>query len=264
MLQQKTHPVEFITVIDNYNDNDTDDCGNGIVEMMTERYRSVESSVDQGHISQLTLADLYDMEDDNSVCYLTQQPSLSRTYDSCDDSASFDLIADMISDDELSINLVNITLDQPTSQSNFPNSSPTYMNSAQSPITIVNKSLKRNGQDRSSNVLSKLSSRSQRLPEMKNKIKSLKVKYYHQRLEPTKKSEIPCTTDDVTDSNESVACNEYPLDERNLEPSAISMKQSMTETAGEIIFISCTIVFFYVIVMLYRDCVSSIIASTTT
>lgn len=74
--------------------NNDDSC-----DTITHQYHFGDFSCGEGFISQLTLIDEYD-DDNNSVSISARQPSLTSTYG---DSASLDLISRMILNDELSV-----------------------------------------------------------------------------------------------------------------------------------------------------------------
>ena len=98
--QQTKPPVQFITVHDDYYSNSVK--SNNSSEIISELFTPDGSSCEHLQISLLTLANKND-DDDKSASYSACQPSLSRTYDSYDSSASFDLKGEIISIDELSI-----------------------------------------------------------------------------------------------------------------------------------------------------------------
>merc|ERR1719148_368196 len=100
--QRKVHIVKSIAH-DTYCDTSTNMVSSGnnddSCDTITHQYHFGDFSCGEGFISQLTLIDEYD-DDNNSVSISARQPSLTSTYG---DSASLDLISRMILNDELSV-----------------------------------------------------------------------------------------------------------------------------------------------------------------
>merc|ERR1719148_551656 len=105
--QRKVHIVKSIAH-DTYCDTSTNMVSSGnnddSCDTITHQYHFGDFSCGEGFISQLTLIDEYD-DDNNSVSISARQPSLTSTYG---DSASLDLISRMIfNDDSTSVDLIS-------------------------------------------------------------------------------------------------------------------------------------------------------------
>jgi len=214
--QQTKPPIQFITVQDEYNSHFVE--SNNSFEIISELFTLGGSSCGQSQISQLTLANEND-DDDESASWSACQPSLSRTYDSyadsasldlrgeiisndelsidfnCDDSASFDLIGEMISKDELSIDYDDsASLDLIGDMISIDELSIDY-DSSQSPSVIKNKHLSYESPQITPTFAStEISSickasfpLSRRMKDIKSKRRSLGDKYQWHKLEPSMK-----------------------------------------------------------------------------
>lgn len=210
-------------------------------------------------------------QDDISASCSTRQPSLSRTYDSRDD-LSVDLIDMMISDDDLSIDLDNDTLCKPLSPRESRCASIDHTKSALSSITIVKKASRREWH-RSSSVPygptpmtpksapieicteSNPSFRSRKVYDMKNKLRTLEVKYHQQKLEPIRKSVIQQPNLDVVRVSKPIS-KKRSMNRRTKVIKTANLRERVRESAGEIICVNLIIGFFYFIFLLYRDFIS--------
>ena len=106
MQQSNQLPVEYITIKKSYSTKGTVRSRN--------KMAACDNYCDQSHRSHM----VFDNDDDDlSVSYCEPQPSLTRTYDDGNDSDHYDLIADMISYDEISVDLDSTApLNHPVSQ----------------------------------------------------------------------------------------------------------------------------------------------------
>jgi len=186
------------------------DSENISVRRTTEPRRFGGSPREQAQISRTSQLGLVnDVGDTYSMAYSAHQPSLSRTYDSDDDS-SVDIIADMISDDELSIDWKETAPSKHTLQYHSRNAPLGCTNVAQSPIateretlnvssTASHKSIPKVSKSTSTGVSpnAKRFPRSKSLCDIKQKLRSLEVKYHLKQARPIKKSVTPSTNNNV-------------------------------------------------------------------
>jgi len=248
---------------------------NDTYETTTGFSRFDDLSNGDGFVSQLTVIDSYDDDNYTPVPLSAAQPSVTCTYDSDDDSASFDLISHMISNDESSINSDAITENQSTAE---------YLTSAANRIT--RKCLERNrklcpsilcGSIPSASTpacsnrklcstvsqelapLTSIPGTSDRLHKMRNRLRSLEVQYTDQKHAPFIKSttlSIPKDTSTVV--IDSLICNEPHLSRSHTKFDIASLTGTIIESAAEIITINLILCLLYLIFVLYKDAFTKI------
>merc|ERR1719469_910929 len=227
--EQKAHPVEFVSLKSNgkSNRNRSRKTNSDSKKPRTGSFGKFSSfSCEEGFISQLSLMDPDDSFN-TTRCSVTQ-PSVTRTYDTndsddsddSDDDVSVDLIAQMISDDEQSLNLESGTEIRTTakhsddddsvdliaqmisnddqsihSETGTENrSTAEYLTSAAHAIT--RRCLERNRKlyppaSCESTPLTPEPFRSNRVMEMRNRLRSLEVQHNEQKDTPFTKPIIP-------------------------------------------------------------------------
>jgi len=255
----------------------------------------------EGFISQLTVFDPNDDDEFVSGPRSVTQPSITCTYDSDDDddddsAASFDLIAHMISNDEQSGDDVQSVTDEQSinldtrieSQSTIE-----YLKSAAN--TITRKCLERNRMlsgtfsfDSMQSIFSSTSVpstsvpsipvtstpvtltpvsstpvplRSDRLSEMKNKLRSLEIHYKEQKIAPRTESSTPTFhVDKSIDLKDSIICciDDSPVPPIRRKSKSAGLRKNVLETAGEIITINLILGLLYLIYVLYKDALAMI------
>jgi len=210
----------------------------------------------------------------HSVC--KSQPSLAQTYDSGYDSSSVDLRSDLISNDGFSINSNTIKHHRQRSNKS------SHL-SRQTQITFAEAYRKRKGKqslivscipdfssseltvNSASSSISQTSECSERLREMKTRLRSLEFQYRHQKHR--KKRPMPSSITLETSSNASVltleTSNTFESDYHNYELpiqpgryEGFSLKERIVETIWEIVGINMLIYVMYVVFTFYRATLS--------
>jgi len=272
--QAQIQPVEFVTLmtddkIKSKEFTDNDDYTHASTVPSYDRFNEFPSG--EGFISQLTIFDPNDDDECVSALRSVTQPSITCTYDSDtddddNDSASFDLIADMISNDERSVDDEHSLDDEMSiiSDTHTANQSTVeYLTSAAN--TITRKCLERN--EKLSRSFSKLipptpvPTRSNRLNEMKNRLRSLESQYQVQKATPYTEPLTPTFHVDASiDLKDSLICciEDTPASPLRKTSKSASIKHNVLESAGEIITINLIIGLFYLIYMLYNNAISMI------
>lgn len=216
-----------------------------------------------------------------AVPFSSSQPSMSRTYDSDSDSANFDLISDMLSDDELTSNPDTFTRNKSKSRDLPHTFCSEYLGSPKPPLTFAKEYRKRKGKrptvvscvSTSSTSISnasspgpKSSTRSSRVREMKTRLRSLEGHNKYRKSTTVSKSLTqPIQVDVPIDLTDKIApnspdgppvCPEKPVSQHKNQYVSVSLKQSIMETLSEIIGINLLLYVLYLIVMLFKDSLS--------
>lgn len=241
MQQQSRRPVEYITMTKSVSGNKNVTC---------------DEIFNQSHLSHLKVED--DMDDDNSASYCLHPPSLTSTYDDENDSQSFDLIADMISNDEISIDMSNNC--EPHRDSS--GMSMDHTTFEQSHIPAHSQPLKRheylcNGVSQysgsyerpSTPSISTLSFRSQRIDELRNRRRSIELTYRELKSNISIPCDLTCKDSErFADSNKtSIPSHSY-----------VHLSANTLEASADIICISIVMCLIYTISALYNDAISEI------
>jgi len=298
--QTKRQPVEFVTLAtdgkmkrNKYTNNDNDNYTHASTTASHDRFSELPSG--EGFISQLTVFDPNDDDEFVSASRSVTQPSITCTYDSDtdddnddddDSAASFDLIAHMISNDEQSVDDVqSVTGEQSINSDTRTENQSTieYLTSAAN--TITRKCLERNKMlsctfsfdsmqsifsstsvpstpDTSTPVLSTpVPLRSDRLSEMKNRLRSLEINYKEQKIAPHTESSTPTFhVDKSIDLKDSIICciDDSPASPIRRKSKSAGLRKSVLESAGEIITINLILGLLYLIYVLSKDALAMV------
>merc|ERR1719469_140489 len=322
--EQKAHPVEFVSLKSHgkSNRNRSRKTNSNSNKPRTGSFGKFSSfSCEEGFISQLSLMDPDDSFN-TTRCSVTQ-PSVTRTYDTndsddsddSDDDVSVDLIAQMISDDEQSLNLESGTEIRTTAKHSDDDASvdliaqmisnddqsihsedddsvdliaqmisnddqsihsetgtenrstAEYLTSAAHAIT--RRCLERNRKlyppvSCESTPLTPEPFRSNRVMEMRNRLRSLEVQHIEQKDTPFTNTIIPSFHVDTSiDMKDSTICKDdtdssLPEIKSRRKSNAKSLKQNLTECGGEIILINLLFGFLYLIFVLYKNAITMV------
>lgn len=205
------------------------------------------SSGDESYISQLTM----DTNIINSCLNVScvRQLSPVRTYDSDDDSITFDLEVKKISNEELSTDLDNVILRDLSSPYYDLDNFPMIKESEFS----TNQSLRSNDKSIQTKVpsLSQCSYRSQRIRHLKDKLRQIEMKYQGCSSTNTSHSTF---SHSITDGIESSTNTQN----HHIRKTPLANKKTV-EVAGEIICTGLAAGFFYLSSILYSDALSAIL-----
>jgi len=279
--KQRRQPVEFINLPKN-NDSKNGSITDGYSVLTTELYstsentKSTHSDADESSDVVLILNEnvkklLVDktISDPFTPSYHSvSQPSLSRTYDSGYDSASYDPVSDIISKDGSSHNNNRIT-----KNNNALQRISRCLNSSDSHNSFVKAYRKRKGRptvvschssplvDTSASITvptPQLTQHPNRLLEMKNRLRSLEVKYKYQKKASVVGSAASSATNSVSrnskNSSAHIKSSSSSLSSKEYE--GVLLKESIMQTIGEIIGINVLLYVFYLIYMLYKSSLS--------
>jgi len=291
--QRKTQPAEFINIKDNTHSTHYDSINDDDnTSLMTSELQSLsENPICNYYLkgrknknwtpSQPTMNDKDVRIKSFTDPFLSSQPSLSFTYDSGYDSASFGLTSDMPSDDESSICPDTGTLNKLRSRQ-LPRTE--YLESSERPLTFAKEYRRRKGKRPSvvscvfttstsssvSNTTSpvpKSSPRYDRVREMRNRLRSLEGHHSHRKSTTLSKSQTQSTqVDTPIDLKDNIAPSnpidppvhrELPIvQHKDRYHVPVSLKQSIMDTIGEIIGINLLLYVLYFIFMLFKDSLS--------
>eukprot|EP00555_Chaetoceros_dichaeta_P003398 CAMPEP_0198250084 /NCGR_PEP_ID=MMETSP1447-20131203/1401_1 /TAXON_ID=420782 /ORGANISM="Chaetoceros dichaeta, Strain CCMP1751" /LENGTH=321 /DNA_ID=CAMNT_0043934861 /DNA_START=53 /DNA_END=1018 /DNA_ORIENTATION=+ len=257
--------------------------GEGFISQLTvfdpnddDEFVSASRSVTQPSITCTYDSDTDDDDDDD---------------DDDDSAASFDLIAHMISNDEPTVDDVQSVTDEQSINSDTRTENQStieYLTSAAN--TITRKCLERNRMlsctfsfDSMQSIFSSTSVpstpdtstpdtstpvsstpvplRSDRLSEMKNRLRSLEIHYKEQKIAPHTESSTPTFhVDKSIDLKDSIICciDDSPASPIRRKSKSAGLKKSVLESAGEIITINLILGLLYLIYVLSKDALAMI------
>lgn len=279
--KQRRQPVEFINLPKN-NDSKNSSITDGYSVITTELYSSSENTKSTHSDYEDESSDVVSILNENVKKLLADktisgpftpsyhsvsQPSLSRTYDSGYDSASYDPVSDIISKDGSSPNNNRIT-----KNSNALQCISRCLNSSDSHNSFVKAYRKRKGRptvvschslppvEISASITSPIPQQTQhpnRLLEMKNRLRSLEVKYKYQKKASVVGPAASTATNSVTrNSKNSSAHIKSSSSQSSKEYEGLLLKESIMQTIGEIIGINVLLYVFYLIYILYKSSLS--------
>jgi len=239
-----------------YDTNDSDDSDDTDDDVSVDLIAQMISDDADDDVSVDLIAQM--ISDDEQSLNLESGTEIRTTAKHSDDDDSVDLIAQMISNDDQSIHSETGTENRSTAE---------YLTSAAHAIT--RRCLERNRKlyppaSCESTPLTPEPFRSNRVMEMRNRLRSLEVQHIEQKDTPFTNPIIPSFHVDTSiDMKDSTICKDdtdssLPEIKSRRKSKAKSLKQNLTECGGEIILINLLFGFLYLIFVLYKNAITMV------